>query len=117
MRPGNTKFVELEELLPIRVPLLRALAAALRRTDPATRDRLAPRAEELARLWAALPEKTRAGDAADVTEAAGRMEELLDELMKAKEDLFLLFLSLFLMMTRDAGHQRVCFGSAGANGG
>ncbi len=80
MKPGNTKFSEMEQLAPLRAPLLRALAAALRRAE--NKADLNPKAEELARLWASLPEKTRAGDAADVTEAAGRMEELLDELMK-----------------------------------
>jgi hypothetical protein len=80
MKPGNTKFLEMQQLVPLRVPLLRALAAALRRVDKNAE--LAPKAEELARLWASLPEKTRVGDAADVTETAGRIEELLDELMK-----------------------------------
>jgi hypothetical protein len=78
-KPGNTKFVEVEKLAAMRLPLLRALGVALRRAD---KKELAPKAEELARVWASLPEKARAGDAVDVTEAGGRMEELLDELMK-----------------------------------
>ncbi len=81
-KPGNTKFTEVDRLANIRIPLQRALAVALRRGNVTDRAVLA-KAEELARLWASLPEVTRKGDASDVLSVACRMDELLDELMKS----------------------------------
>ena len=75
---GTQKLQQVDRLLAIRIPLLRALAVAMRRAEPEG-FKLHQKAEELARIWVSLPDQARKGG--DVAETARQMDALLDELM------------------------------------